>query len=374
VVEKLNVGELEVWVESGPYASIAAVIRGVGPPQLRTRLAETLELIHRNYSAEMERFAGETAGFAPVVELLSALLDSAYQQKPPPRAKPYAWVLLGVVLLALAGWLSLRWWQGRQWSRLARTLESEPGIVITGFGRQGGHLLVRGLRDPLARDPADLLRAAGLTDRQAEFHWNSYYALDDPIVRKRAMVLLEPPASVSLDAQDGVLVVSGEAPRPWIDKLREARLIAGVRRVDLSRLADLDEAEFRRAKAAIEATVLRFPVGSSEILSDAREELASLFPQFVELTKRSSVLHRPFAVEIIGHSDSSGAEATNRPLSQSRAERVRRQLAGQGLDLKRMQAKGVAATEPLRNEENEEARQYNRSVTIRIVPLGTPQL
>src|SRR5215470_8167562 len=32
VVEKLNVGELEVWVESGPYASIAAVIRGMAPP------------------------------------------------------------------------------------------------------------------------------------------------------------------------------------------------------------------------------------------------------------------------------------------------------------------------------------------------------
>src|SRR5262249_60545921 len=100
--------------------------------------------------------------------------------------------------------------------------------------------------------------------RQAEFHWNGYYALDDAIVLKRATVLLEPPPTASLDVQEGVLGVAGEAPRPWVDKLRrEARLVPGVRRVDLSRLVDLDEARVERAKAAMEAAIVRFPVGRS---------------------------------------------------------------------------------------------------------------
>lgn len=375
VVEKLNVGELEVWVETGPYASLAAVIRGVPPPELRMRLAETLELIHQKYGAEMQQFQGDTAPFLTVVEPLSTHLNFQYKAKPSARPKPYLWVFASVLLLAIAGWLSVRWWQARQWSRFVATLQSEPGIVVTGFERQGGHFVVRGLRDPFSTDPQDLVQLAGLNSQKAEFHWNGYYALDDAIVQKRATALLNPPAGTKLDVQNGVLLPQGEASHQWIEGLRSQELlIAGIRRVDLSRLTDADEAGFIRAKAAIEAAILKYPVGSSEISASALEILKGLMRNIEELSKHSANLRTQFAVELVGHSDSTGAEATNRPLSQGRADRAAAQLAQQGVDRKLVRAKGVAASEPLRNEETEEARQYNRSVTFRVVPLNQPRL
>ena len=71
-------------------------------------------------------------------------------------------------------------------------------------------------------------------------------------------------------------------------------------------------------------------------------------------------------VTVVGHSDSTGLEATHRPLSQSRAERVLAQLVKQGVDARQTSAKGVASNEPLRTEDSEDARQYNRSVTFRV--------
>ena len=370
-VEKLNVGELEVWVESGPYASIAAVIRGMAAPELRMQLAETLEEIHAKFGAQLERFAGDTAPFAHATEMLARHLDARYKEKAGVRPKPYMLVFASVLLLALAGWLSVRWSQGRQWSQFATTLQSEPGITVTSFGRQGGHFVIRGLRDPLAADPNELVRRAGLDASLAEFHWNGYYALDDAIVQKRAVALLKPPTTAKLDMTGGVLHADGEAPRAWIDPARQqAPLIAGVRSVDFSRLVDADEAAFARAKAASEATVLKFAIGSSEISAGDVELLHGLAPRITEMLRRAAILHKESAVEIVGHSDSTGAELTNRPLSQSRADRVASLLA-QEIDGKRLKARGVAASEPLRSEENEQARQYNRSVTFRIVPLVT---
>jgi len=370
-VEKLNVGELEVWVESGPYASLAAVIRGIALPELRMQLAETLEEIHAKFAAQMDRFQGDTAPFARVTEVLARHLDARYKEKASVRPKPYVLVFASVLLLALGGWLGWRWWQGRQWSRFVGTLQSEPGIVVTSFGRGNGHFVIRGMRDPLAADSVELVRRAGLDATQAEFHWNGYYALDDAIVQKRAVALLKPPAGATLAMSDGVLRADGEAPSAWISTARaQAPLIAGVRSVDFSHLADGDEAQLQRAKTAIEGAVVKFAVGSSEIPASEIELLKSLSPKILDALRGAASLHKEYAVEIVGHSDSTGAEATNQPLSRSRADRVAQELERRGIDRNRVRARGVAASEPLRTEDNEEARQFNRSVTFRVVPLA----
>lgn len=57
-------------------------------------------------------------------------------------------------------------------------------------------------------------------------------------------------------------------------------------------------------------------------------------------------------------------------LSQRRAERVVWQLAQLGLPDARLHAKGVATGEPIRKEDSEENRQYNRSVTFRVSSSG----
>ena len=229
-IEKLNVGEQEVWVEDGPYAIIAAVIRGMAPPDLRSTMVETLETIHRKFGTQLEQFQGETAPFAAAADDLAKCLDFRFKEKQTVRPKPYIYVFASIVLLALLGWLSVRWWQNREWSQFVESLRREPGIVVTSFDRQGGHFVIRGLRDPLAADPQALLQRAGLNAGKAEFHWAGYYALDNAIIEQRAATQLRPPAGVRLSFSDGVLSAEGEAPGTWAEHFRNAApLIAGVR-------------------------------------------------------------------------------------------------------------------------------------------------
>jgi outer membrane protein OmpA-like peptidoglycan-associated protein len=372
-IEKLNVGELEVWVEQGPYASIAAVIRGMAPPELRLRMAETLELLHRQYGTQMQQFAGDNSAFEPAVDLLTNHLDSQLREKAAAKPRPYVWAFTSVLALVLVAWLSVRWWQDRQWEQFVSTLRQQPGIVITSAGRHDGRFLIQGLRDPLAADPKELLRQAGLDAGKAEFRWNGYYALDGAIVARRAAALLNSPPTARLSVHDGLLRAEGEARGAWIASLREqGSRIPGVLAVDTSNLKDADEIDFRRLKGTIEATVLRFGVGSAEISPPSFAQLADLKAKIDALRQSAANLHREVSLSIIGHSDNTGLEATNRPLSQSRADRVAALLKNQGVTAARVTTKGVASTEPLRTEDNEEARQYNRSVTFRISTPSVP--
>jgi len=373
-VEKLNVGELEVWVEDGPYAILAAVIRGMAPPDFRSTMVETLELLHRKFGAQMAQFEGETAPFAAAANDLSICLDSRYKEKASVRPKPYVLVFASVLALLAAGWLSVRWWQDRQWGRFVDSLRTQPGLVVTSFERQGGRFVISGLRDPLSSDPQSLVQSAGLDARKAEFHWAAYYALDDAIVQQRAISVLHPPAGAKLSLQHGALHIEGQAPSAWIAALKsKVPLLAGVQAVDLSRLVDENQAEFDRVKSMVERQVVKFPVGSAEIPADEVQVLRELGPQIISLLQACGTLHRDLAFTVVGHSDSTGPEATNIPLSQLRADRMRSLLLREGLPKDVSAAKGVASSEPLQSEESEPARQLNRSVTFRVALRPVPQ-
>jgi outer membrane protein OmpA-like peptidoglycan-associated protein len=373
ILEKINVGQLEVWVEDGPYAILASVIRGIPPPDYRLRMAETLEKLHKNLSGEMEKFAGDTAPFAAAAEDLSRCLEFRYKekQKAVGPSNRYAFAVAGLAAILLLSWLGYRWWENRRWGNFVETLRAQPGLVVTDFARAHGRYVIRGLRDPLAVDPERLLRDAGLDSRQGELHWAGYYAIDDAILTERARAFLSPPAGVTVRVRDGVLQAAGEAPAAWVADARErAVFVPGVRGVDVGQLTDTDQAEFARLQRVVQSLVVRFPVSSSTPLPGEMASLDRLASQVKLLFGKAQLLHRQVQLELVGHSDSSGEEATNRPLSQSRADRVLGELLRDGINRAELRSRGVAAAEPLRPEENEEGRQYNRSVTFSVVSLA----
>jgi OOP family OmpA-OmpF porin len=63
-LDEFRVGELDVWVEQGPRAVLAAVIRGTPPRELRTAFEEAIEKVHRDHARDLEEFAGDAAPFA----------------------------------------------------------------------------------------------------------------------------------------------------------------------------------------------------------------------------------------------------------------------------------------------------------------------
>ncbi len=72
-------------------------------------------------------------------------------------------------------------------------------------------------------------------------------------------------------------------------------------------------------------------------------------------------------VEIAGHTDSDGSAEFNQKLSQARVETVKEELISQGVESKRLTAKGYGESKPLVPNTTDENKQKNRRVEINII-------
>ena len=366
-INRLQVGELEVWIEDGPYAILAAVIRGVPPRILRERMAECLEDIHREFSERLERFDGDTAPFAAVPHVLSCCLDAKFKEEPRRPRYAYAWVTGGLLFCLLGGFLGWREWQFHRWNQLASTLRAQPGFVLTSFGRGNGRFTFYGLRDPLAADPLGFVQAAQLNPARAEFHWAAYYALDDAIVQQRAASILAPPPGVTLTVKEGVLRLAGTPTAKWMSDLRaRALLVPGIRGVEIPLEISPERLSFSETRDAVQNTVVKFPLASATLSVSEHNSLRELSAELKSLLESAPALHTKVRVEVVGHSDTTGAEAANQNLSQRRADRVASELIRLGIPAGALHPKGVASAEPVRPEDSDANRQFNRSATFHI--------
>lgn len=74
-------------------------------------------------------------------------------------------------------------------------------------------------------------------------------------------------------------------------------------------------------------------------------------------------------VEIAGHTDSTGSDSINIPLSKQRASSVASYLEGRGLVRDRLATMGVGSDYPIASNDTDSGRQQNRRVEITLVPL-----
>ncbi len=74
------------------------------------------------------------------------------------------------------------------------------------------------------------------------------------------------------------------------------------------------------------------------------------------------------AIDVLGHTDSTGSESYNQALSERRARSVADYLAGQGVQSVRIATRGYGELQPIASNETESGRAENRRVEIRITP------
>jgi outer membrane protein OmpA-like peptidoglycan-associated protein len=358
----LDVGELHVWIEEGPDAVIAAVIRGHAPSSYRLAMKEALEEIQQRYASALDSFRGDSGPFRAVHDRLAHLLETQYKEKKDRKKTPRAAIAAGVVFLALvvAGlwYVAHRW---GEWSDFAESLRHQPGFAITSAGEAGGRFRISGFRDPLAADPNQLLLNAGLKPQKADLELRPFYSMDDEMVTKRAVSLLAPPVSVHLAVTGGALQAMGSASAGWIAHFEErAAWVPGVTSVDSSQLRDADV-------LALESVVLTFPVGSAELEPGQENTLAQAESKMHLILSQAATGGKAPSIEIVGHTDTTGVEGTNVPLSNQRADRVRGILLRTGLQPANLRPRGVGTSMPLRSEATEADRHFNRSVTFKVV-------
>src|ERR1700721_1482273 len=325
--------ELQIRVVSGPNAVIAAAIRGHAPETYNLAMQETLEEVQRLYSSALVNFKGDPGPFRPAESQIARLLETQYREKPADRKRPRAAIITGAVAAAVViGWFAYSTYLLVEWSRFLSELRKQPGIVVVSYTQNGRTFHVQGFRDPLAEDPKKLVSQAGLDPDRADLQLAPYYSLDDAIVARRATALLHPPAGVTLTAKDGELIPEGSAPQNWIAQLEEkAPWIAGVSKLDESHLQNSTLQQLNTLKSTLESIVLLFPLGRAELDAGQEANLTKAAKNIRDLVAHAPPLHHIYTVDLVGHTDITGVEAANLPLSRERADQIRATLLGTGV-------------------------------------------
>ncbi|MCD6331779.1 MAG: hypothetical protein J7L89_00750, partial [Bacteroidales bacterium] len=235
-VQQIHVGNQAIWIEASPHAILAAVIEGEAPLSLRDLMVKTVEQIHREYTAELDAFEGETEPFALADDLLKKCLLS--REKPLNRKKTNPLLILTLLIVALAGcWITNRSIQNHRWNRLITTLDDQPGIVVLSDHHRGRQFDARLLWDEEAIDPAMLIAHSGLKPERIHLIKIRYRSDDPEIAASRFRKIYHVPEKVKIIKTDSSLIIKGTAPWKWVDPFRrKAAMIPTVVPLDLSGL------------------------------------------------------------------------------------------------------------------------------------------
>jgi outer membrane protein OmpA-like peptidoglycan-associated protein len=138
---------------------------------------------------------------------------------------------------------------------------------------------------------------------------------------------------------------------------------------------DEQEKKLRRQTAGTGVNVTR---EGNELVLDMPSEVtfatgsANLSPNFRStLDKVASTLgeYEKTYVDVLGHTDSVGTDASNQTLSEQRARTVADYLSMKGVQRARLATKGYGESQPRDSNTTEEGRAANRRVEIRLVPV-----
>lgn len=362
-LEDLRVGELTVWIERGPQAILAAVIRGNAPEDLRSVFQQALERIHLQFGTLLNEFDGDAAPFAATAPLLEDCLEAHYdsgssEASAKRRITPLT-VIVGILLIGILVWGFFWLRDARRWDAYVERLRNEPGIVVAEAGKREGKRFLSGLRDPLARDPQSVMQEFKVDPQSVSSHWEPFHALAPEFVLARSRSLLNPPESVRLTLKDGNLEAEGYASHDWVTETRKAaRFLPGLGGFKDEKLLDLNR---------IEEPLLRFVLDRADLVPGQQEIFNLLTADIQRLQSLAVALQKNVRLEISGHTDGSGTEARNTTLSYERARTVAAALESRLPKWPNLTIRAVGSREKVREEITENDKASNRSVTFKVV-------
>jgi OOP family OmpA-OmpF porin len=168
----------------------------------------------------------------------------------------------------------------------------------------------------------------------------------------------------------GTLVVSDREVKLSGDALYEAasnQIRAGLGKDFPQGFQFKPEISVKPAAAPVDATVcqqlfadllgkarIRFETGKADIVADS----AGLLDRLIETALRCPTVN----IEISGHTDTDGEEATNQTLSEKRAQAVTDYMVRAGLPANRFLPVGYGSTQPIAGNDTDEGKAQNRRI------------
>lgn len=318
-LDEIQVGELKILVEQGPYAVLAAIIEGQPPADFRLTLMETIEAVHYNHVVDLEKFNGDTAVFRHTAKFLQQCLIKA--KKTSTHKPPY--VLMVFLFLGMAGLgylLIQRYQHTKRLKSFASALESQAGYHLTNSEVKGRTIYISGLKDPLAAGPDSIREAMNIENRDLKMHFDAYVSADPTILLKRARVFLNPPSGVNLSLSGQTLIVSGKADVAWVQQLRQlAALPDGIEAVDDTGLNQLTS-DLTWIIPAIEEKSFGFDVNVIKLDNQQQIVFDSLVRAALELENYNQIYHKTLAIYVRSYTKRSNNALANEKVARQRAE------------------------------------------------------
>ena len=328
-LEAIRVGTLNIYVEQGPFAILAAVVEGNPTEPYREKLKKTIEKIHADYYDFLSNFSGNPDVFRSTSTLLNRCMEHF---APKPKKKPvrsiimFAFVLLAILLLTV-----FRIYESSRYRSFFKQLSGVPGMEITNVYKQKGIYHVNGLMDRDAADPYALTDSFGLDRNKVRFQMDPYQSLETEIVMKRVCRITKPAPGVSLNLSIDTLIISGELNENWVaDVKKTAFLIPGISHLQFKQDSNAILI-MQHLVDKIESTEFEFRIGQSTFSAGNRRLLDSLYINCNELNRLAAIYDKKIKYMLLGFADMLGVSNANQALSLARASNVARFLIDRGI-------------------------------------------
>jgi outer membrane protein OmpA-like peptidoglycan-associated protein len=337
-LDTLQVGELAVWIERSGNLLFSAVIRGNAPLALREEFKNAIEQIEVDHESDFVNFKGDSTPF----ELSRPILEDCLKYQTGENAgekkslfSPFN--LIGAALLlviCIVGFFLIRdYWR---WSSYVSDLKATPGIVVTDSHQGWFKNSIQGLRDPQAINPSDILGNYNLNREDTQSNWEDYQSSNAEMVLKRAKKLLNPPESIALTFENGILTAKGTAPAEWYAQAKQlTTAMTGVLEFKTDQnIVDL--------QSKIELRTVNFACGTAELSENQKQNINEIAEDMQIISVLAEAAKKALQIEIQGSSDdATGNAETNAKFSLNRAEKVANRLKSDFPNLKNIRFKTV---------------------------------
>ncbi|MFI5311521.1 MAG: OmpA family protein [Gemmatimonadales bacterium] len=367
-----SVGELNVMVEPGPHALLAAVVRGQPAESFRLKAQETIEGVHAQFSSALAEFDGDSAPFEAVQPLLQDCLVTVLETDAPPGAA-VNWrpVVIGAVLLLAIG---VTWYEvsAARWRRVLAALAATPGLTVIDARRGWGSLTIHGLRDPDAALPNARIASVGGDTGAIRHVWEPYLSLAPDVVVARAARVLGGTSDVHYALRGDTLVVGGHAPLDWVTGVANRRgLPAGVSAIDVATINLDTPAGLQPLVDEIAGSRVLFDVGSAAPGAPGGTSLGTIATRLARLHARARDLGSDVQLDLFGRTDATGTDDANAALSRQRVEAVRDALSPAAARVA-LVTHPLGTTQPLAAADSATRARANRSVSFGVRFLLRP--
>ena len=190
---------------------------------------------------------------------------------------------------------------------------------------------------------------------------------DQDLVLQRFREEFGVPDGVDATLRRGRLILSGDAPHSWLDRVRrEALRVPGIRALDYRKVENIDQRALQQAKSALEEAAILFVLNRDTLLPETEVELGRLAADARQAFAAAANMGVNISLEVRAYGDAIATDAENAELSKRRAEAVRKFLAGDGIDEQKIVPAGMGTPPPPGPGERSGAGKFDRRVFFRV--------